>query len=167
MLEELAAIGAEAGALLKARKQTIAVVDGSTGGLISASLLAMPGASAFFLGGSVIYSMKGRRIALGHEPGSLRGFTSATEPYALAQARLIRERLGADWGMAETGASGGSAHPLGVASGTSAIGLVGPDGIEASVPVTNASDNRLENMQVFTRAGLVLLRDTLQAHSAA
>ncbi|MFN4221356.1 MAG: CinA family protein [Novosphingobium meiothermophilum] len=167
MLDELAAIGAEAGALLKARRQTIAVVDGSTGGLISASLLAMPGASAFFLGGSVIYSMKGRRIALGHEPGSLRGFTSATEPYALAQARLIRERLGADWGMAETGASGGSAHPLGVASGTSAIGLVGPDGIEASVLVTNASDNRLQNMQVFTRAALVLLRDTLQAHSAA
>ncbi len=167
MLEELAAIGAEAGALLKARRQTIAVVDGSTGGLISASLLAMPGASAFFLGGSVIYSMKGRRIALGHEPGSLRGFTSATEPYALAQARLIRERLGADWGMAETGASGGSAHPLGVASGTSAIGLVGPDGIEASVLVTNASDNRLQNMQVFTRAALVLLRDTLQVHSAA
>ncbi|MFN3552090.1 MAG: CinA family protein [Novosphingobium meiothermophilum] len=167
MLDELAAIGAEAGALLKARRQTIAVVDGSTGGLISASLLAMPGASAFFLGGSVIYSMKGRRIALGHEPGSLRGFTSATEPYALAQARLIRERLGADWGMAETGASGGSAHPLGVASGTSAIGLVGPDGIEASVLVTNASDNRLQNMQVFTRAALVLLRDTLQVHSAA
>ncbi|MFN3423384.1 MAG: CinA family protein [Novosphingobium meiothermophilum] len=167
MLEELAAIGAEAGALLKARRQTIAVVDGSTGGLISASLLAMPGASVFFLGGSVIYSMKGRRIALGHEPGSLRGFTSATEPYALAQARLIRERLGADWGMAETGASGGSAHPLGVASGTSAIGLVGPDGIEASVLVTNASDNRLQNMQVFTRAALVLLRDTLQVHSAA
>lgn len=165
MLEQLAGIGAEAGALLKARKQTIAVVDGSTGGLISASLLAMPGASAFFLGGSVIYSLKGRRIALGHEPGSLRGFTSATEPYALAQARLIRERLGGDWGIAETGASGGSAHPLGVASGTSAIGLVGPGGIEASTVVINESDDRLANMVVFTRAALILLRDTLAAHS--
>lgn len=161
MLEELAGIGAEAGTLLKARKQTIAVVDGSTGGLISASLLAMPGASAFFLGGSVIYSMKGRRIALGHEPGSLRPFKSATEPYALAQARLIRERLGADWGIAETGASGGRAHPLGVASGTSAIGLVGPEGIEISVQVVTESNDRLTNMQVFTKAALILLRDTL------
>lgn len=167
MLEELAGIGAKAGAMLKSRKQTIAVVDGSTGGLISASLLAMPGASAFFLGGSVIYSLKGRRIALGHEPGSLRGFTSATEPYALAQARLIRERLGGDWGIAETGASGGSAHPLGVASGTSAIGLVGPDGIEVSTVVVNASDDRLANMQIFTRAALVLLRDTLAAQAGA
>lgn len=161
MLEDLARIGAEAGALLKARKQTVAVVDGSTGGLISASLLAMPGASAYFLAGSVIYSLKGRRIALGHEPGSLRGFTSATEPYALEQARLIRARHGADWGLAETGASGGSAHPLGVASGTSAIGLVGPDGVEASALVVNESNDRLANMQVFTQAALTLLRDTL------
>lgn len=120
MLESLAAIAAQSGAALKARRQTIAVVDGSTGGLISASLLAMPGASAFYLGGGVVYTLKGRRMVLGHEPGSLRGFTSATEPYALAQARLIRQRYGADWGIAETGASGGSAHPLGVASGTSA-----------------------------------------------
>jgi nicotinamide-nucleotide amidase len=166
MLEQLAEIAAEAGAMLKARRQTIAVVDGTTGGLISASLLAMPGASAFFLGGSVIYSLKGRRFALGHEPGSLRGFTSATEPYALAQARLIRERLGGDWGIAETGASGGSAHPLGVASGTSAIGVVGPGGIEASVQVVTQSNDRLANMQHFTRAALILLRDTLAAHSA-
>lgn len=165
MLDALAAIAAEAGALLKARKQTIAVVDGSTGGLISASLLAMPGASAFYLGGGVIYTLKGRRIVLGHEPGSLRGFTSATEGYALAQARLIRERYGADWGIAETGASGGSAHPLGVASGTSAIGVVGPEGFEASTLVVTESNDRLENMQMFTQGALLLLRDTLIAQS--
>jgi nicotinamide-nucleotide amidase len=162
MLEALAAIGAEAGALLKARKQTVAVVDGSTGGLISASLLAMPGASAFYLGGGVIYTLKGRRIVLGHEPGSLRGFTSATEDYALAQARLIRQRYGADWGIAETGASGGSAHPLGVASGTSAIGVVGLDGVEASILVTTQTNDRLANMQTFTEAALVLFRDVLE-----
>jgi len=162
MLDALAAIAAEAGTLLKARKQTIAVVDGSTGGLISASLLAMPGASAFYLGGGVIYTLKGRRIVLGHEPGSLRGFTSATEAYALAQARLICQRYGADWGIAETGASGGSAHPLGVASGTSAIGVAGPDGIEASILVNTQNNDRLANMQTFTKAALVLLCDVLE-----
>lgn len=165
MLVALASIAAEAGALLKARGQTIAVVDGSTGGLISASLLAMPGASAFYLGGGVIYTLKGRRIVLGHPPGSLRGYTSAKEDYALAQARLIRERYGADWGIAETGASGGSAHPLGVASGTSAVGVVGPDSIEASVLIVTDSNDRLENMQTFTQRALTLLRDTLFVHS--
>lgn len=165
MLEHLAAIAAEAGALLKQRRETIAVVDGSTGGLISASLLAMPGASAFYLGGGVIYTLKGRRIVLDHPPGSLRGFTSAKEDYALAQARLIRQRYGADWGIAETGASGGSTHPLGVSSGTSAIGVVGPRGEEASVQVVTDSDDRLANMQAFTEAALRLLRETLAAHS--
>ncbi|MBB4613624.1 CinA family protein [Novosphingobium taihuense] len=165
MLEHLAAIGAEAGAMLKARKQTIAVVDGSTGGLISASLLAMPGASAFYLGGGVIYTLKGRRIVLGHAPGSLRGYSSAQEDYALAQARLIRERYSADWGIAETGASGGSSHPRGVASGTSAIGVVGPGGHEASVRILTESDDRLANMQAFTAAALGLLRDSLASHS--
>lgn len=164
MLEDLAAIGAEAGALLKQRCQTIAVVDGSTGGLISASLLAMPGASAFYLGGGVIYTLKGRRIVLGHAPGSLRGYASAQEGYALVQARLIRERYGADWGIAETGASGGSSHPLGVASGTSAIGVVGPEGIEVSTRITTLSDDRLANMQAFTAAALTLLRDVLAAN---
>lgn len=165
MLEHLAAIAAEAGAMLKARGQKIAVVDGATGGLISASLLAMTGASAFFLGGSVIYSMKGRRIAFDHAPGSLRAFTSATEAYATEQARLIRARLGADWGIAETGAAGGgSAHPLGVASGTSAFAVIGPDGIVASRRIETGSNDRLANMQAFTQGALTLLRDTLAEH---
>lgn len=162
--EALAAIGLEAGALLKAQGQTIAVVDGATGGLISAGLLATPGASAFFLGGGIIYTIKGRRIVLGHEPGSLRGHTSATEPYALAQADLIRVRYNADWGLAETGAAGPGTHPLGVASGTSAIGLVGP-GVSASITVRTGHDNRIVNMQAFAAAALTLLRDTLAAHS--
>lgn len=164
MLEALAAIGAEAGALLKARGQTIAVADGATGGLISASLLAMPGASAFYVGGGVIYTLKGRRVVLGHPPGSLRGLTSATEAYAIAQAELIRERYGADWGIAETGAAGGkSAHPLGIASGTSAIAVVGPDGLKAARLVATGSDDRLANMAAFTEAALRLLCDRLQA----
>lgn len=165
MLESLAKIAAQAGDMLKARAEKIAVVDGATGGLISASLLAMPGASAFFLGGSVIYSLKGRRIALDHAPGSLRGLTSATEVYAIAQARLIRERFGADWGIAETGAAGGgSAHPLGVASGTSAFAVVGPNGITASHKIETGSNDRLPNMQAFTAGALTLLRDTLAAN---
>lgn len=160
-LSDLAAMGARAGALLIARGQTLAVVDGATGGLISAGVLAMPGASAFYRGGGVIYSLKGRRIVLGHEPGSLRGLTSATQDYALAQADLIRTRYEADWGLAETGAAGPGRHPLGVPSGTSAIGLVGPDGLRAAITVQTGSEDRLGNMQAFAFAALTLLADTL------
>ena len=161
-LQHLAAIGARAGAALVARGQTLAVVDGATGGLISAGLLAMPGASAFYIGGGIIYSMKGRRLVLGHEPGSLRGLTSATEAYALAQADLIRTRYASDWGLAETGAAGPGAHRLGVPNGTSAIGLVGPDGFAASITITTGHEDRLANMQAFAEAALTLLADSTQ-----
>lgn len=162
-IERLAAIGASAGALLVARGQTLAVVDGATGGLVSAGLLAMPGASRFYAGGGVIYSLKGRRIVLGHEPGSLRGLTSATPDYALVQARLIRDRYGADWGVAETGAAGPGKHPLGVASGTSAVAVAGPDGIAATCQVITGHDDRMANMIAFAAAALELLVETLQS----
>jgi nicotinamide mononucleotide (NMN) deamidase PncC len=160
--EDLTLLGTEAGTLLKARGQSLAVVDGATGGLISAALLAMPGASAFYRGGGVIYTIKGRRIVLGHEPGSLRGLTSATEAYALAQARLIRARYETVWGMAETGAAGPGVHPLGVASGTSAAAVVGP-GFEAAMIVETGHDNRLANMIAFTRNALELLKTGLSS----
>jgi PncC family amidohydrolase len=160
--EDLTKLGTEVGAVLKARGQSIAVVDGATGGLISAALLAMPGASAFYRGGGVIYTLKGRRIVLGHEPGSLQGLTSATEAYALAQARLIRERYSADWGIAETGAAWPGVHPLGVASGTSAAAVVGPD-FEAALIIETGTDNRLANMIAFARNALEVLQSGLSA----
>ena len=160
--EDLTPLGTEAGTLLKARGQSIAVVDGATGGLISAALLAMPGASAYFRGGGVIYTLKGRRMVLGHEPGSLRGLTSATEAYALAQARLIRARYESDWGVAETGAAGPGTHPLGVASGTSAAAVVGP-GVELAMVVETGHDDRLSNMIAFTHNALALLVSGLNA----
>jgi len=160
-LDDLAAIGARAGALLVARGQSLAVVDGATGGLISAGLLAMPGASRFYAGGGVIYTVKGRRIVLGHEAGSLREFTSATEDYALAQAELVRVRYDADWGIAETGAAGPGVHPRGVPSGTSAIGVVGPGGLRVSITVRTGSEDRLGNMLAFASGALTLLADTL------
>ncbi|WP_420383055.1 CinA family protein [Novosphingobium sp.] len=160
-LEDLAAVGARAGGLLVARGQTLAVVDGATGGLMSAGLLAMPGASRFYSGGGIIYTLKGRRLILAHEPGSLRGLTSATEEYALAQANLIRARYDADWGLAETGAAGPGVHPLGVPSGTSAIGVVGPDGLRAAITVRTGSEDRLSNMMAFAAGALTLLAGTV------
>lgn len=104
--------------------------------------------------------MKGRRLVLGHEPGALRGLTSATEAYALAQARQIRARYESDWGVAETGAAGPGVHPLGVASGTSAAAVVGP-GFEAAMVAETGHDDRLANMIAFASNALELLRGAL------
>ena len=86
--------------------------------------------------------------------------TSATEPYALLQARAIRDNFRSDWGLAETGASGGSPHPLGVASGKSCAAVAGP-GMEQARLTETVSDDRVANMFTFTRAAMTLLEESL------
>lgn len=147
---------------LIARGESVAVADGSTGGLISAALLAIPGASKFYRGGGVVYTFRARNILLALPREAYAGMISASEPYALLQARAIRDNFRADWGLAETGASGGgSAHPLGIASGKSCAAVAGPGKELARITETD-SDDRVANMMVFTRAALALLADALE-----
>ncbi|HXV00768.1 MAG TPA: CinA family protein, partial [Caulobacteraceae bacterium] len=75
---------------LKGRGQTVAVAESSSGGLISAALLAVPGASAYFLGGGVIYTGKARMALLGLRREDVAGMRSSSEPYALLLARTAR-----------------------------------------------------------------------------
>src|SRR5574341_1763965 len=103
-MNELTAMATSLGARLKERKETIAVAESSAGGLISAALLAVPGASAYFLGGGVIYTRTARRALLSVPDEAVAGMRSSTEPYALLKARAVRELLGATWGVSETGA---------------------------------------------------------------
>lgn len=160
MFAELAELGATVGTLLKERGQTVAIADGATGGLVSAALVAMPGATSFYVGGGVIYSLKGRDALLGLSRSELAGMRSVTEAYAVLQARAIRDRLGSDWGLAESGSTGPGKHPFGVESGRSAIAVVGP-GVERSASIATGHDDRIANMHAFARGALALLRDAL------
>src|SRR4029450_13787885 len=94
------------GTRLKERKETIAIAESSAGGLISAALVAVPGASAYYLGGGVIYTQASRQGLLRVSDEALAGMRASTEPYALLKARTVREQFGATWGLSETGASG-------------------------------------------------------------
>src|SRR5438132_3114246 len=93
------AIAAALGALLKERKQTVAVAESSAGGLISATLLAVPGASAYFLGGGVIYTQAARRGLLRVGDEAVKGIRSSTEAYAQLKAKDVRDLLGTTWGL--------------------------------------------------------------------
>jgi len=159
-LEDLHPLAVRIGGLLKARGQTVAVADGATGGLISAALLTVPGASKFYRSGGVVYTFHARNILLARERSAYEGMVSATESYALLQATGIRETFRADWGVAETGASGASPHPLGIASGLSCAAVSGP-GAERARLVATESDARIDNMWVFTRNALNLLEEVL------
>src|SRR5438094_9894774 len=125
-MNELDALAASLGTLLKERKETIAIAESSAGGLISAALLAVPGASAYFLGGGVIYTQAARRGLLRVPDESVKGIRSSTEAYALLKARTIRELLGPTWGLAETGATGPTGNRYGDSAGHACIAVAGP-----------------------------------------
>src|SRR5262245_44487062 len=101
-MQTLIPLAEKIGARLKERGETIAVSESSTGGLISAALLAVPGASAYFLGGAVVYTSQARKALLGIGDKEMVGIRSASEAYAALGARTVRERHGATWGLAET-----------------------------------------------------------------
>ncbi len=160
MIAELHPMASRIAEALKARGETIAVADGATGGLLSAALLTVPGALAFYVGGGVVYSFRARDVLFGLEREAYKGLRSATEEYALLQARAIRDNFGAQWGLAETGSAGSSVHPMGVASGISVAAVVGPS-VEFVRRTETASDARIDNMRAFTRAALGLLDEAL------
>ncbi|QNE32927.1 CinA family protein [Sphingomonas sp. NBWT7] len=162
MLDTLAPIAAEAGALLIARRQTIAVADGATGGLILAGLLTVPGATRFCRGGGVVYSLRGRDVLLGLPRDAYAGMESVTEAYAMLQAEAIRVRFGADWAVAESGAAGPDRHPRGAPIGRSCIAVAGPAGGVATTFESGIED-RIANMAAFAQAALRFVVDVLDA----
>jgi PncC family amidohydrolase len=157
---DLASLGSPVAALLTARKETIAVAESSAGGLISAALLAVPGASAYFLGGGVIYTQPARRVLLDIPDDGVRGIRSSTEDYARLKARAIRQRLGATWGLAETGASGPAGNRYGDAAGHACLAVAGP--VERVVTLETRVADRQDNMWAFARAALALLETALR-----
>ena len=158
-MEDAQALNEAVGALLKARNHTIAVAESSTGGLISAGLLSVAGASAYFLGGAVVYTAKARFALMDLPREAVAGMRSASEPYALLLARTARERFGATWGLSETGAAGPTGNPYGDAAGHSCLAISGP--VEMAITLETGESDRVANMQAFTAAALSLLQKAL------
>jgi PncC family amidohydrolase len=148
--------------LLRKRGEKVAVADGATGGLVAASLLTVPGALDFFVGGGVVYSFRARDVLFDLPRDAYAGMRGASEDYALLQARAIRDNFGAQWGLAESGSVGGSSHPSGAPAGRSCAAVAGTDGFEFVRVTETGSDERIANMEAFTRAALQTLEDALR-----
>ena len=158
-METLLPLAEKAAALLRAKKQRIAIAESSTGGLISSALLALPGASDYFLGGAIVYTVKSRLVFLGLGEADLAGMRPSTEPYALLAARRMRERFGADWAIGETGATGPTGKRYGDAPGHSCIAVVGAT--ERAITIETRQSDRAANMRAFAAAALTLLGEAL------
>jgi len=159
-MDTLLPLAEKAAALLRAKKQHIAIAESSTGGLISSTLLALPGASDYFLGGAVVYTVKSRLVFLGLGESDLAGMRPSTEAYALLAARRVRELFGADWAIGETGATGPTGNRYGDAPGHSCIAIVGSTA-ERAITIETRQSDRIANMRAFAAAALKLLQEML------
>jgi nicotinamide-nucleotide amidase len=159
-MPDLSSMAASVGALLKQRQQTIAVSESACGGLISASLVAVPGASAYYLGGTVVYTRVAQKGLLQVPDQAMTGLRASSEPYALLNARTVRESLGTTWGLSETGASGPTGNRYGDAAGHACIAVVGP--VERAITLETGDADREANMWAFARAALELLEQCVR-----
>ena len=160
-MNELLPLADKIAARLIERRETIAVTESSTGGLIAAALLAVPGASAYFLGGAVAYTKAARLALLGIGDADMQGLRPSTEAYSLLIARRVRERHNATWGLGETGATGPTGNRYGDAAGHTCIAIAGP--VERAITLETGSADRQANMLAFARRALELLAEVLSA----
>jgi PncC family amidohydrolase len=158
---DLQAAAARVAALLIERRETVAVVESSAAGLISAALLAVPGASRFFVGGAVVYTALAREALLGITPENMAGLRSASEPYAQLLAQRARARMGTNWGLAETGAAGPEGNRYGDPAGHSCLAVSGY--AESVIAIRTGLSDRAINMRLFAIAALRQLGGALAA----
>ena len=158
-METLLPVAERVGAKLKQRGETIAIAESSGGGLISAALLAVPGASAYFLGGGVVYTVQAREGLIGITKEQMSGLRSSSEPYARLLATTARDRLGATWGLAETGAAGPTGNRYGDPAGHTCIAVAGPS--ETVLTLRTGSDDRAANMRAFALKALETMEQAL------
>ena len=161
-MQNLTSLAQTVGTLLIERKQTLAISESSSGGLISAALLSIPGASTYFMGGGVIYTHRARKVLLDIDFKEHPGVRSSSEPYALLAANTIRERLGTYWGLAETGAAGPKGNRYGDASGHTCVAVSGP--VEQVVTLETGISDREENMWLFAKKSLETLENAILNH---
>lgn len=161
-MSDLAALAQRVAERLIARGETLAVAESSAGGLISAALLAVPGASKFYVGGAVVYTARARLTLMDIPQKAMDGLRSASEPYAELLARVARKNLKATWGLSETGAAGPEGNRYGDAPGHCCFAVVGEESAVTTTLETGRGD-RGENMQAFAAAALELLARTLEA----
>lgn len=150
--------------LLTQSESTVSVAESSTGGLISANLLSVPGASSYYRGGSVVYTLEARRTFLSLNREKLKNMKPLTEEIVQEFAHAAREKLDTTWGIAELGATGPAGTPYGHGPGISVIGISGP--INATLAVDTGSDSRTDNMLTFTESALNLFRTVLERQAA-
>lgn len=164
-MDSLLPLAEKAADLLKSRAEKIAVGESSVGGLVSAALIAQAGASAFFLGSTVIYTREAGRVLRDRSTLKLEGLEPLKPEFAQAMADGFKVQMGSDWATSEMGAAGPAGSPYGPKPGTAVVAVSGP--VSKARLVETGSADRVENMRLFGKAQLELLIECLDEASAS
>ncbi|MDF1818123.1 MAG: CinA family protein [Immundisolibacteraceae bacterium] len=159
-MNSLTDLSADIAALLKERGETISIAESSTGGLISASLLAIPGASTYFEGGGVVYTLESRRQLLGITDEQVDGLSPLSEEYIALSAAAIKNKLNTTWSLAEIGATGPAGTRYGHPPGICVIAVDGP--VKLTRLIETGNDDREANMWAFAEAAFGLLSEAIE-----
>ena len=159
-MNSLTDLSADIAALLKERGETISIAESSTGGLISAALLAIPGASTYFEGGGVVYTLESRRQLLGVTDEQVDGLSPLSEEYIALSAAAIKNKLNTTWSLAEIGATGPAGTRYGHPPGICVIAVDGA--VKLSRLIETGNDDREANMWAFAEAAFKLLSEAMR-----
>ena len=159
LTDEQTTLTEEIAELLIARAEEVAVAESSAGGLISAALLSVPGASRYYSGGGVVYTLASRTQLAGVSPEAYANYRGTTPEMLADLLESMRERLGSDWCVGESGLAGPGAGRNGAPAGRVAIGVTGP--VTRTELLETGIDDRAANMVEFTTRSLRLLRDAI------
>ncbi|KAI4123506.1 MAG: hypothetical protein LQ338_005230 [Usnochroma carphineum] len=146
--------------LLFSRNETIAVAETAAGGIISASLLSVPGASKYYKGGLTLYTLESRIQFAGWTEDTKKNYNGPNKDIVSGLARNVRERLGSTYCLSESGTAGPGA------SGSSrartpdfvALAVASKEGVLTEEQTTGMGGDREKNMVEFARLGLELLK---------
>lgn len=153
----------EVAQLLSSRNETISIAETAAGGIISASLLSVPGASKYYKGGLTLYTLESRIQFAGWTEDTKKNYHGPNKDVVSGLAKNVREKLGSTYCLCESGIAGPGA------SGSSrertpdfvALAVASEDGIMTDEQVTGMGGDREKNMVEFARLGLELLKGVI------
>ncbi|KAL8918600.1 MAG: hypothetical protein Q9172_005354 [Xanthocarpia lactea] len=150
--------------LLTSRKETVSVAETAAGGIISASLLSVPGASKFYRGGLTLYTLESRIQFAGWTEEHTKNYNGPNAEVVSELAKNVRERLGSTYCLAESGTAGpaGSGKELNRQPDFVALAVASEGGVVAKETTTKVGGDRERNMVEFAKLGLELLKKVIE-----
>ena len=159
LTDEQQRLATEIAAKLTERGETVAVAESTAGGLVSAALLSVAGASKYFRGGGVVYTLVSRTALAGVPAEQYANYQGTTPEMLASLAESMRQRLDTTWCIAESGTAGPGGGRFGSAAGNVKISVAGP--VTRTEVIETGLADRVENMAEFATRSLRFLSQAI------